>query len=133
MTPQTRTARNSIRFIRDERGLALPEYLVLTGLLSAGLLVAVFALRDSLGLAWEGRSGYYASGAAQELVQATGGGGEAAGADAGAGEGGAGEGGDATDTGDDTDATTTGDETQAPGNGNGNGGGNGGGNGRGRN
>lgn len=40
------------RFSKDENGLALTEYLILLGLLTAGVIAAVLLMGTSLGTAW---------------------------------------------------------------------------------
>jgi pilus assembly protein Flp/PilA len=40
------------RFQRDERGLALTEYLILLGLLTAAVVAAVIVFGQSLGATW---------------------------------------------------------------------------------
>lgn len=42
------------RFHSDEEGLALTEYLLLLGLLTAAVITAVFAFGTQLGVLWEG-------------------------------------------------------------------------------
>lgn len=41
-------------FVRDEEGLALTEYLILLGLLTAGVIAAVLSIGGSLETAWGG-------------------------------------------------------------------------------
>ena len=41
-------------FAKDEQGLALTEYLILLGLLTGGVIIAVLAIGDSLNNAWSG-------------------------------------------------------------------------------
>ena len=43
-----------VRFKSDEEGLALTEYLLLLGLLTAAVIGAVLAFGGQLGLLWEG-------------------------------------------------------------------------------
>ena len=40
-------------FMNDEEGLALTEYLILLGLLTAAVIGAVLTIGGELGLAWE--------------------------------------------------------------------------------
>jgi pilus assembly protein Flp/PilA len=40
------------RFVRDEGGLALTEYLILLGILSAVVIAAVFVFGQNLGAQW---------------------------------------------------------------------------------
>ena len=42
------------RFRKDEDGLALTEYLLLLGLLTAAVMLAVFAFGTNLGAQWQG-------------------------------------------------------------------------------
>lgn len=42
------------RFQSDEEGLALTEYLILLGLLTAAVIVAVLAFGGQLGILWQG-------------------------------------------------------------------------------
>jgi pilus assembly protein Flp/PilA len=42
-----------VGFVKDEEGLALTEYLILLGLLTAGVITAVIAVGGSLETAWE--------------------------------------------------------------------------------
>lgn len=41
------------RFRKDEEGLALTEYLILLGLLTGAVILAVIAFGDGLGTAWQ--------------------------------------------------------------------------------
>lgn len=41
-----------VEFAKDEEGLALTEYLILLGLLTAGVIVSVLAIGGSLSNAW---------------------------------------------------------------------------------
>ena len=41
-----------VDFARDEEGLALTEYLILLGLLTGGVIIAVLAIGNSLSNAW---------------------------------------------------------------------------------
>ncbi|PCJ08068.1 MAG: hypothetical protein COB16_08710 [Rhodobacteraceae bacterium] len=43
-----------VRFQSDEEGLALTEYLLLLGLLTAAVILAVLAFGEQLGVLWEG-------------------------------------------------------------------------------
>ena len=43
-----------VRFHSDEDGLALTEYLMLLGLLTAAVIAAVLAFGAQLGILWEG-------------------------------------------------------------------------------
>lgn len=47
------------RFKKDEDGLALTEYLILLGLLTAGVITAVLAIGGNLNAAWTGWSGWF--------------------------------------------------------------------------
>lgn len=42
-----------VDFVKDEEGLALTEYLILLGLLTAGVIAAVLTIGEELGEAWE--------------------------------------------------------------------------------
>lgn len=42
------------RFRRDEKGIALTEYLILLGLLTGAVIIAVFAFGTQLGVLWDG-------------------------------------------------------------------------------
>lgn len=46
-------------FVRDEEGLALTEYLILLGLLTAGVIAAVLSIGGSLQTAWTGWSNWF--------------------------------------------------------------------------
>lgn len=41
------------RFKRDEKGLALTEYLILLGLIAAAVIVAVTLFGQNLGIQWQ--------------------------------------------------------------------------------
>lgn len=41
-------------FVKDEQGLALTEYLILLGLLTAGVIISVLAIGEDLAFAWKG-------------------------------------------------------------------------------
>ena len=43
-----------VDFVNDEEGLALTEYLILLGLLTAGVIAAVLSIGGSLQTAWTG-------------------------------------------------------------------------------
>lgn len=43
-----------VRFHSDEEGLALTEYLLLLGLLTSAVILAVLAFGTQLGVLWEG-------------------------------------------------------------------------------
>lgn len=49
------------RFVRDEDGLALTEYLVLLGLLIGGVIAAVLVFSDGLSTAWESWGDFFTS------------------------------------------------------------------------
>ncbi|MEY4696816.1 MAG: hypothetical protein RIT14_1244 [Pseudomonadota bacterium] len=49
------------RFKKDEDGLALTEYLILLGLLTAGVITAVLAIGGNLNSAWGGWSTWFNS------------------------------------------------------------------------
>ena len=49
-----------VDFVKNEEGLALTEYLILLGLLTAGVIAAVLAIGGSLEEAWEGWSEWFA-------------------------------------------------------------------------
>lgn len=42
------------RFRRDEKGIALTEYLILLGLLTSAVIIAVLAFGTQLGILWDG-------------------------------------------------------------------------------
>lgn len=49
------------RFVRDEDGLALTEYLVLLGLLVGGVIAAVITFRTGLSNAWVSWGNFFSS------------------------------------------------------------------------
>lgn len=49
------------RFVRDEDGLALTEYLVLLGLLIGGVIAAVLVFSGNLSTAWESWGDFFSS------------------------------------------------------------------------
>lgn len=61
VTHPATTAAPLRRFLREERGLALTEYLILLGLLSGGVTVGIFLFSTALGNAWSGWTGFYDS------------------------------------------------------------------------
>ncbi len=48
-------------FAKDEEGLALTEYLILLGLLTGGVIVAVLSIGGSLQLAWGGWATWFST------------------------------------------------------------------------
>jgi pilus assembly protein Flp/PilA len=50
-----------VDFAKDEEGLALTEYLILLGLLTGGVIIAVLAIGNSLANAWGGWQTWFAS------------------------------------------------------------------------
>lgn len=46
-------------FVSEEEGLALTEYLILLGLLTGGVIVAVLAIGESLNVAWTGWADWF--------------------------------------------------------------------------
>ena len=46
-------------FAKDEEGLALTEYLILLGLLTGGVIIAVLAIGGSLNTAWTGWADWF--------------------------------------------------------------------------
>ena len=48
-------------FGRDEDGIALTEYLILLGLLTAGVIVSVLAIGGNLNTAWAGWASWFAT------------------------------------------------------------------------
>lgn len=50
-----------LRFVHDEDGLALTEYLVLLGLLVGGVIAAVIAFSGGLSDAWDSWTGFFTS------------------------------------------------------------------------
>ena len=50
-----------VQFAKDEEGLALTEYLILLGLLTGGVIIAVLAIGNSLANAWGGWQDWFAS------------------------------------------------------------------------
>ena len=42
-----------VDFVKDEEGLALTEYLILLGLLTAGVIAAVLTIGEELASSWE--------------------------------------------------------------------------------
>jgi pilus assembly protein Flp/PilA len=50
-----------VGFVQDEEGLALTEYLILLGLLTAGVITAVIAVGGSLETAWENWANWFAT------------------------------------------------------------------------
>lgn len=42
------------RFAKEEEGIALTEYLILLGLLTGAVIIAVFAFGTQLGTLWQG-------------------------------------------------------------------------------
>ena len=48
-----------VDFVKDEEGLALTEYLILLGLLTAGVITAVIAVGSSLQVAWNDWAGWF--------------------------------------------------------------------------
>lgn len=49
------------RFKNDEQGIALTEYLILLGLLTAGVIVAVLAIGGDLGTYWASWASWFGS------------------------------------------------------------------------
>lgn len=50
-----------VSFVKDEEGLALTEYLILLGLLTAGVIAAVISIGGSLSTAWTGWADWFTS------------------------------------------------------------------------
>lgn len=53
------TVMGRLRFRKDERGLALTEYLLLLGLLTGGTLFSVQAVGGKMGAGWQSWAGVY--------------------------------------------------------------------------
>ena len=49
----------SVDFVQDYEGSALTEYLILLGLLTAGVIAAVLSVGDSLQTAWTGWANWF--------------------------------------------------------------------------
>lgn len=48
-----------VDFVKNEDGLALTEYLILLGLLTAGVIAAVLSIGGSLQTAWQGWASWF--------------------------------------------------------------------------